>query len=102
MRGRNSITARGGWRSCFIAVVAMLAAWAPVWAHHQQPHEGATIGVAIPGITHGKMLVVAKYRARILDLAARQPRTHPTLRRLAGFVALQHFACFWGLVQGSR
>jgi hypothetical protein len=101
MRRRNRTPAVDGWRSCLIAVASMLAASTPVWAHHQPPHEGANIGVAIPAITHGEMLVVAKYRARILDLAARQPRTDPTLRRLAGFVSLQHFACFWGLVPGS-
>jgi hypothetical protein len=101
MRGCNSTPAVGGWRSCLIAVVSMLAASTPVWAHHQPTHEGANIGVAIPAITHGEMLVVAKYRVQILDLAAHQPRTDPTLRRLAGFVNLQHFACFWGLVPGS-
>jgi hypothetical protein len=37
----------------------------------------------------------------VLDLAARQPVTDPTLRRLAGFVSLQYFECFWGLVPGS-
>ena len=100
MRGRN-IAAVGAWRSYLIAVVSMLAVSSPVWAHHQPPHEGANIGVAIPAITHGEMLVVAKYRARILDLASRQPRADPTLRRLVGFVNLQHFACFWGLVPGS-
>jgi hypothetical protein len=99
MRGRN--TTVGGWRSRLIAAVAMLAACTPVRAHHQPPHEGATIGVAIPAIGHGEMSVVAKYRGPILDLAARQPRTDPTLRRLAGFISLQHFACFWGLVPGS-
>jgi hypothetical protein len=88
------------WRSCVIAV-SMLAACTPVGAHHQLPHEGATIGVAIPAISHGEMPVVGRYRDRILDLAARQPRTDPTLRRLAGFVSLEHFACFWGLVPGS-
>jgi hypothetical protein len=101
MRRRNSIATVGGWRSCLIVAVAMLAACAPVQAHHQPPHEGATIGVAFPAIGHGEMLVVAKYRAPILDLAAGQPRTDPTLRRLAGFISLQHFACFWGLVPGS-
>jgi hypothetical protein len=101
MRGRNRISAVGGWRSCVIAAVSMLAACTPVWAHHQPPHEGTTVGVAIPAITHGEMLVVANYRAQILDLAARQPRTDPTLRRLLGFVSLQHFACFWGVVPGS-
>jgi hypothetical protein len=79
----------------------MLAVCTPVRAHHRSPHEGAMIGVAIPAITHGEMFVVAKYRSEILDLASRQPRTDPTLRRLAGFVSLQHFACFWGLVPGS-
>jgi hypothetical protein len=48
----------------------MLAASTPVWAQNQPPHEGANIGVVIPAITHGEMLVVGKYRARILDLAA--------------------------------
>jgi methylmalonyl-CoA mutase len=47
------------------------------------------------------MVIVAKYSAVVLDLAARQPRTDPTLRRLAGFVSLQRFACFWGLIPGS-
>ena len=100
MRACNSATAVGRWRSALIAI-AMLPASAPVCAHHQSPHEGAIVGIAIPAITHGEMLVVAKYRAEILDLAARQPRTDPTLRRLVGFVSLQHFACFWGLVPGS-
>ena len=100
MRRPKGTNAVSGWRSCLIAV-SLLAPCTPVGAHHQPPHEGATIGVAIPAITHGEMLVVGKYRDRILDLAARQPRTDPTLRRLAGFVSLEHFACFWGLVPGS-
>lgn len=100
MRGRNRTTAVGGWRSCVIAA-ALLAACTSVRAHHQVPHQGTSVGVAIPAITHGEMPVVAKYRAEILDLAARQPRTDPTLRRLLGFVSLQRFACFWGVVPGS-
>jgi hypothetical protein len=86
---------------CMIAVVSMLATAPTVRAHRQGPTEEINTGLAIPAITHGEMLVVARYRARILDLAARQPRTDPTLRRLAGFVSMQHFACFWGLVPGS-
>ena len=100
MRRPKSTNAVSGWRSCLIAV-SLLAPYTPVGAHHQPPHEGATVGVAIPAITHGEMLVVGQYRDRILDLAARQPRTDPTLRRLTGFVSLQHFTCFWGLVPGS-
>jgi hypothetical protein len=100
MKGGNRTSAVGRRRSCFI-VALLLVACTPSRAHHQRPHEGATIGVAIPAIGHGEVLVVAKYRAQILDLAARQPRTDPTLRRLSDFVSLQHFACFWGLVPGS-
>jgi hypothetical protein len=100
MKGRNGTSAVSRRRSWFIAL-SLLAACTPVRAHHQPPHEGAIIGVAIPAITHGEMLVVAKYRAQILGLAARQPRTDPTLRRLSDFVGLQRFACFWGLVPGS-
>jgi hypothetical protein len=101
MRRRNSSFAVGGWRSFLMAAISILAASTSVCAHHQSSREGANIGNGIPAITHGEVLVVAKYRAEILDLAARQPRTDPTMRRLAGFVSLQYFACFWGLVPGS-
>jgi hypothetical protein len=101
MTGRGKRAGVGGWRSGLIAAVSILAASTPVSAHHQPPHKGPSVGITIPAITHGEMLVVAKYRAEILDLAAHQPRTDPTLRRLAGFVSLQRFACFWGLVPGS-
>jgi hypothetical protein len=82
--------------------LAALAAVVPAAAHHRgAPNYGPAIGVAIPAITHGEMVIIAKYRSLILDLAARQPVTDPTLRRLAGFVSLQYFACFRGLVPGS-
>ena len=101
MRGRNRSLVIGGWQCRLIAAAAILAASIPVSAHHQPAHAGANIGVTIPAITHGQMLIVAKYRTEILDLAARQPRTDPTMRRLANFVSLQYFACFWGLDPGS-
>jgi hypothetical protein len=84
-----------------MAVIAMLGLCAPAFAHHATPRDGALVGVAIPAIAHGEMPVVDGYRSEILDLAARQPRTDPTLRRLEGFISLQRFACFWGLVPGS-
>lgn len=85
------------------ALAATLAVFwaAPAWAHHQKPNDGPIRGAAIAAISHGEMPIVATYRSRILHLAGRQPVTDPTLRRLAGFVSLQHFACFWGLVPGS-
>ena len=82
-------------------LVLTLFAVAPASAHHRSANDGPIRGVAIPAIAHGEMLVLAGYRSRILELAARQGVTDPTLRRLAGFVSLQTFACFWGLVPGS-
>jgi hypothetical protein len=88
------------WLSLLIAVVSILAV-TPAGAHHQGSSDGPIRGVAIPAISHGEMPIVAKYRSQVLDLASRQPVTDPTLRRLAGFVSLQTFSCFWGLVPGN-
>lgn len=87
-------------RRALLLVLSLLAI-TPACAHHRSTSGGPIRGVAIPAIAHGEMPVVAEYRNRILALAARQPVTDPTLRRLAGFVSLQTFACFWGLVPGS-
>ena len=89
------------WRPYVIAALSILVMGTSAGAHHQKVREGAAVGVAIPSITHGEMLVVAKYRADILELADRQPQTDARLRRLLGFVKLQYFACFWGLVPGG-
>ena len=84
------------------AGLAAIAAVIPAGAHHRgAPHDGPALGVGIPAISHGEMPIIAKYRTLILDLAARQPVTDPTLRRLEGFVSLQFFTCFRGLVPGS-
>jgi hypothetical protein len=47
------------------------------------------------------MEVIANNMAAILDLANRQIRTDPHLRRLQTFINLQFFACMWGIVPGS-
>lgn len=99
MTGCNSMTGRA-WGFVLITVLSMLAV-TPAYAHHQGSNAGPIRGVAIPAISHGEMPVVARYRSQVLDLAGRQPVTDPTLRRLTGFVSLQTFACFWGLVPGS-
>lgn len=98
MRGRSEMMLL--WRFCIIFIICMIASM-PARAHHQMSREGAMRGIAIPAIAHGEMLILAKYRARILEIAARQFPTDPTLRRLTDFVNLQFFACFWGLVPGS-
>jgi hypothetical protein len=96
-RGRSiAIRKRLRWLAAALAMLAIV----PASAHHQS-NDGPIRGVTVPAISHGEMPIVARYRSQILGLAARQPVTDPTLRRLAGFVSLQHFACFWGLVPGS-
>ena len=82
-------------------IVVSILAITPACAHHQSATDGPIRGVAIPAMTHGEMPVVARYRSQVLDLPARQPVTDPTLRRLTGYISLQTFACFWGLVPGS-
>jgi hypothetical protein len=96
MTGRSN-----GAMACALLLVLSLLAITRACAHHRSANDGPIRGVAIPAIAHGEMRVVADYRSRILALAARQPVTDPTLRRLAGFISLQTFACFWGLVPGS-
>lgn len=93
--------AEGIVRYLCIVLVVLIATGMPATAHHQVRYEGGPVGLVIPAIAHGEMLVLAKYRARILDIADRQSPTDETLRRLAGFVSLQYFACFWGVVPGS-
>lgn len=96
MTGRRNRTT-----ACALLLALTLLAITPACAHHRSANDGPIRGVAIQAIAHGEMPVVADYRSRILALAARQGVTDPTLRRLAGFVSLQTFACFWGLVPGS-
>lgn len=98
MTGRCGGTAGRGCKTLLFALWIMIT---PACAHHRNANDGPIRGVAIPAISHGEMPVVARYRSEILALAARQPVTDPTLRRLAGFISLQTFACFWGLVPGS-
>ena len=88
------------WRF-FVVIAIFIAASPPARAHHQAQRAGGTVGIGVPAITHGEMMVIAKYRDQIVEVAARQPVTDPTLRLLTGFINLQYFACFWGLVPGS-
>jgi hypothetical protein len=47
------------------------------------------------------MAAIASKRAAILDLAARQIPTDPTMRRLEGFINPQYFDRLWGIIAGS-
>jgi hypothetical protein len=74
----------------------------PTWAHREPTAEVAPVGgISIPNITHGQMAIMAAHRAAILNLAARQMPTDPTMRRLESFINLQFFACMWGIIPGS-
>ncbi|MFT3987671.1 hypothetical protein [Aestuariivirga sp.] len=58
-------------------------------------------GIEIPGLTHGQMAVIARYRSDILDLADRQFRTDLTFRRILNYERIQFTYCLWGAVPGS-
>ena len=97
MMRRASVRAQLG---AFLFLIC--AALAPVEAHQMRPRlAGAPVGVTIPAISHGATPILASYRAEIMKLAERRATTDPTLRRLQGFVSLQYFACWRGLVPGS-
>jgi hypothetical protein len=85
------------------ALAAMVAAPpSPAWAHREATgREAPAESISIPTLSHGQMAVIADNRAAILDLAAQQMPTDPTMRRLEAFINLQFFDCFWGLVPGS-
>ena len=80
----------------------LLAAAMPAWAHRAATGAaGPEGGIVIPNLSHGQMRVIADYRSEIMDLAADQYPTDPTMRRLESFINLQRFACMWGIVPGS-
>jgi hypothetical protein len=72
------------------------------WAHREATGGRAPAdSISIPNLSHGQMAAIASNRAAILDLAARQIPTDPTMRRLEGFINLQYFDCLWGIIPGS-
>ena len=87
----------------WIAIVALLGALpTPVWAHREATrHQAPMDSITIPNLSHGQMAVIANNRAAVLELAARQIPTDPTMRRLEGFINLQFFDCMWGIMPGS-
>ena len=89
-------------RACVLAALLAIASVLPASAHRQATGAAAPDGaIAIPNLTHGQMAAIAENRAAILDLAARQTPTDPTMRRLETFISLQYFDCLWGLAPGS-
>jgi hypothetical protein len=88
---------------CFKGVAAALGLLAalPPAAAHVRVAPGPASGIAIAGLTHGQMAVVAKYQGEIEYLADRQMPTDLTFRRLLNYARIQRTYCLWGIVPGS-
>lgn len=86
-----------------LGALAVVLAGTPASAHRAAPtgRTAADGAIVIPNLAHGQMRVVAVERGAIEDLADRQFPTDPTMRRLQGFIAIQRFACLWGVMPGS-
>ncbi|TPK96499.1 MULTISPECIES: hypothetical protein [unclassified Mesorhizobium] len=89
-----------------LAAIFFLAIWQSLLiAIPAEAHSGSSAppppGIQIPGLTHGQMAVIARYRGEILELAQRQTATDPTFRRLYNHGNLQYTYCLWGLMPGS-
>src|SRR5689334_2002682 len=88
--------------SSFLSALLTLGLAAPAWVHREAAgRQSPANAIVIPNLSHGQMAVIAAHRGEILDLAARQIPTDPTMRRLEGYINLQYFECMWGLVPGS-
>jgi hypothetical protein len=87
----------------WVAVGLFVVAWCGQgWAHRAPiDRQAPADAIAIPNLSHGQMAVIAENRTAILDLAAKQIPTDPTMRRLEAFINLQFFDCLWGLAPGS-
>jgi hypothetical protein len=83
-------------------IVLISAPTTPASAHREATDRQAPADVIfIPNLSHGQMGVIADNRAAILELAAQQIPTDPTMRRVEAFINLQFFECMWGIVPGS-
>ncbi|OWV92538.1 hypothetical protein ATY81_24345 [Rhizobium sp. R72] len=89
-------------RSIFlVAMIALLPLWPLAADAHQRSGSGPHTGIAIAEISHGEMIMIAEYRDRIIDLAARATDTNEPFRRVLNYAQIQHAYCFWGKMPGS-
>jgi hypothetical protein len=84
-----------------VTIFFLVASASLARAHHRDAANTALAGISIPSLMHNQMGVIANNMTAILDLANRQIRADPHLRRLQTFINLQFFACVWGIVPGS-
>lgn len=91
-----------GKRGLAVALFLLTTLALPAQAHRLTPlaPEDA-IGVEIPGLTHGEMRSVEKYRSDIQRLADRQFPTDEPFRRLLNHANIQLAYCAWGFVPNA-
>jgi hypothetical protein len=101
-RGKGKIARCSAAFRLLVLIGCVLASILPAEAHYQEHTAiAAAGGIQIPSLSHGQMAVIAGYRSAILDLAARQHRPDPVLRRLTNFARIQYTYCLWGIMPGS-
>lgn len=89
-------------RSIFLtAMIALLQLWPLAASAHLRSSNGPRTGIAIAEISHGEMIMIAEYRNRIIDLAARARDTNEPFRRVLNYAQIQHAYCLWGKMPGG-
>jgi len=88
-------------RSIFFLTTIALLQLCSVAEAHQRSSSGPHSGIAIAEISHGEMIMIAEYRDRIIDLAARATDTTEPFRRVLNYAQIQHAYCLWGKMPGG-
>jgi hypothetical protein len=88
-------------RSIFFLTTIALLQLCSVAEAHRRSSSGPHSGIAIAEISHGEMIMIAEYRDRIIDLAARATDTTEPFRRVLNYAQIQHAYCLWGKMPGG-
>jgi len=88
-------------RSIFFLTTIALLQLCSVAEAHRRSSSGPHSGIAIAQISHGEMIMIAEYRDRIIDLAARATDTTEPFRRVLNYAQIQHAYCLWGKMPGG-
>jgi hypothetical protein len=84
-----------------LLIASLLLLPAAELSAHRRSAPGNATGIAIAGLSHGEMAVLAPYRGQILDLAKQVKATNPVFRTLLNYSAIEYSYCFWGLAPGT-
>ncbi|CCM75322.1 hypothetical protein [Rhizobium mesoamericanum] len=88
-------------RSIFLLTAIALLPFCSVAEAHRRSGGGSHTGIAVAEISHGGMIMIAEYHARIIDLAGRATDTTEPFRRVLNYAQIQHAYCLWGKIPGS-